>query len=208
MHRDLKPENVLIQNPEELERATAKLVDFGVSMILDGNITVPPSEPGPAAAVSSGGLSRAIPDSAYQTTLAAGVTVPGVQPEVALSKQPTSPPKERISTRPAELTQTGVIMGTPLYMAPELRRGAKYARPSSDIFSFGVMAYEVCTGQLPSEQPAIFRVFPDGKPWFVSLAVKCPGLSASVAALIDRCLDPRPEARPTATELKAALGAP
>lgn len=74
-------------------------------------------------------------------------------------------------------------MGTPLCMAPQLRHGATYARPASDVFSPGVMAHEVCTGQLPAEQPAIFRVFPDGKPWFVPLTVKCPGRSASLAVL-------------------------
>ena len=41
-------------------------------------------------------------------------------------------------------------MGTPLYMAPELARGAREAGPRADIFSFGVLAYELLANQYRS----------------------------------------------------------
>ena len=46
------------------------------------------------------------------------------------------------------LTTTGSLMGTPLYMAPELLRRGKASR-SSDIYSFGVLAYEILGGKPP-----------------------------------------------------------
>ncbi len=103
------------------------------------------------------------------------------------------------------LTQTGVIMGTPLYMAPELVRGAKLARSDADIFSFGVIAYELLTSLLPSEMPPIMMRLKPLVRWYTPLAVRCPALSEHLGLLIERCLDAGPENRPTAAEIHAAL---
>jgi serine/threonine-protein kinase len=48
-----------------------------------------------------------------------------------------------------ELTATSVAMGTVNYMAPEQRRDAKNVDHRADIYSFGVMLYELLTGELP-----------------------------------------------------------
>jgi serine/threonine-protein kinase len=94
-------------------------------------------------------------------------------------------------------------MGTPLYMAPELARGAKYAGSASDVFSFGVIAYQILTARLPFEIPAV-SVAVAGQ------AVATPrlekdGLPEAVAQLVLRCLAADPAARPTASEIVATL---
>ena len=51
-------------------------------------------------------------------------------------------------------TQVGTTMGTPAYMSPEQSLGQQ-ATAASDIYSLGIMFYELCTGQLPFQVRSI-----------------------------------------------------
>ncbi len=104
------------------------------------------------------------------------------------------------------VTQAGALVGTPLYMAPELSGGTNRAQPPSDIFSFGVMAYEVLTGALPFDEPPMILLGRGrGALPIKPLGAVCRGLSPLLARLLERCMAVDPELRPTAVELVEAF---
>ena len=95
------------------------------------------------------------------------------------------------STAPMEdeLTGTGVAMGTVSYMSPEqIRAEALDAR--TDLFSFGVVLYQMATGKLPfsgPSQPMIFDAILNRSP--VSPATFNPELPQELARIISKCLE-------------------
>jgi tRNA A-37 threonylcarbamoyl transferase component Bud32 len=105
-------------------------------------------------------------------------------------------------------TEAGTIFGSPAYMAPELWEGAP-ASISTDIYSFGVMLYQMLTGRLPYDAPNA-RLFLEKlrttKPTPVrNLRKSTPW---NLALLVDRCMDHDPERRPRSAEAAARLVAP
>lgn len=104
------------------------------------------------------------------------------------------------------LTSTGELVGTPAYMAPELAMDVHSAGPSADIFSFGVVAYEVLAGTLPHAVPPVFACRTENSASsFLSLSECRPDLRPDLAALVDRCLCKLPFGRPDAASLASAL---
>jgi serine/threonine protein kinase len=62
----------------------------------------------------------------------------------------TDPPAGEASVTEPAVTQTGVAIGTPSYMAPEQREHPADVDHRADIYSLGVVFYELLTGELPS----------------------------------------------------------
>jgi serine/threonine-protein kinase len=85
-------------------------------------------------------------------------------------------------------------------MAPELARGSKDAKPSSDVWSFGVMAYELFTGRHPFPSPPAFDALA-GRPISPPAPLDVAGLAPEIARLVGQCISPDAAARPTAQRL-------
>src|SRR5439155_1574681 len=47
------------------------------------------------------------------------------------------------------LTQSGAVVGTPAYMAPEQARGDRHVDARADLFSLGCILYRLCAGDIP-----------------------------------------------------------
>jgi serine/threonine protein kinase len=92
-------------------------------------------------------------------------------------------------------TQVGTMKGTPAYMSPEQVKGEPLD-PRSDIFSLGVMLFEMVTGEVPFRRPTpvetmqaiAFAETP-------SMNLIRPSLPAAVRRIVSRCLQKRPQDR-------------
>lgn len=110
----------------------------------------------------------------------------------------------------ANLTATGMVMGTPAYMAPEQWR-AEAVDSRTDIYALGIMLYEMLTGQQPfsSDTPfgMMYKHF-DEVPKSPSLIN--PAIPEAVGAVISRAIAKKPDDRyrsadDMAQDLNAAL---
>jgi len=129
------------------------------------------------------------------------VTASGVKLlDFGLAKMATAPVPDG-ATQTMPLTEAGAIMGTAAYMSPEQAKGEE-VDPRSDIFSFGVVLYEMLSGRRAFSRnssietmSAILRDEP--------VPLDAP---ANVSAIVNRCLRKSPTDRfETIGEVRAAL---
>jgi serine/threonine-protein kinase len=108
------------------------------------------------------------------------------------------------------LTQAGMSIGTPAYMAPEQALG-DVVDARADLYAWGVLAYEALAGRHPfaSKTTAQALIAAHVMDIPASLAAQRRDLPGNVEAIVMRCLEKDPERRPTgAGEVLAALAAP
>lgn len=169
LHRDIKPGNAILTAD-----GVPKLLDFGLAKIA----FPPPPEP----------LPEPLPGETRAPLLLDGAAT---LPAPAANAAPRGGALgER---RPAARPQPEEIMGTPLYMAPELWRG-EAASARSDVYAMGALLYELCAGHAPLGQIPFVEL-----PWrsqSVDVApLPSPPVEPRLAALIARCLARDPLAR-------------
>jgi len=94
-----------------------------------------------------------------------------------------------------DVTRTAGTVGTVAYMSPEQASGGEVG-PPSDIYSFGVLAYELLTGQRPfggAGPGAVIAAIVSGR--HTPLSDMRKGLPDGLAAVVERCLEKEPRAR-------------
>lgn len=140
-------------------------------------------------------------------------SVDGVTAKIAdfgVSSLLTEPGRgERGDARPlgdGRVTRAGQVMGTPVYMAPELAFSETPVHPSIDMYAFGVMAHELLVGRPPFRDPLYVRqLHGRSLPPPPSLAAMRPRIDRGVASIVDRCLATDPSMRPSAHEAARVL---
>lgn len=146
-HRDMKPSNIVVAKTKAGQEV-AKIVDFGISKLLDVD-----------------------------------------------TKKPTSN------------TQTGTILGSPVYMSPEQARGSKATDHRSDIYSLGVVLFECLTGRTPqvadSFNELLFKIVLEEVP---SVRTLRPEIDEELESIMQRMMAKAPENRvASAAELEVLL---
>jgi serine/threonine-protein kinase len=111
------------------------------------------------------------------------------------------------SSSGATLTGAGVAIGTPSFMSPEQAAGEREIDGRSDLYSLGIVTYQMLTGELPFQAPTVAGILmkqitepaPD-------LRTQRRDVPEDLALAVSRCLEKDPENRwPTADALRRAL---
>jgi serine/threonine protein kinase len=109
----------------------------------------------------------------------------------------------------ATLTSAGVAIGTPQYMSPEQAAGEKDIDGRSDLYSLGIVSYQMLTGELPFTAPTVAGILMKQITELApSVQDKRPDCPEDLALAVTRCLEKDPENRwPSADALRRSLEA-
>lgn len=223
IHRDLKPDNIWLE-PNRLGGYRVKVLDFGIAKLREGG--PPTEDDDPAATIiddfsaeaslltnpqlETDTLMRSADDEAQTQKLKLIVDGEAVGTFVTdhaadddgtlLFDQGTRSAGRHTAhvvtvEQGSALTRVGAIMGTPLYMSPE-QCGGGYVDARSDIYSLGVITYQMLAGEPPfaGNTSNVMRAHREEKPKHLrEFEAKIP---KRVAGIVMSALSKNPTERP------------
>lgn len=198
IHRDLKPENIWLE-PNERGGYTVKVLDFGLAKLGDkSKPSLPEQQP-----VNTSTVDLPLNDS---DEVATAVQLPKnsshsdlfAENETKVQQAANTAKQESVNTEVLEggLTRVGTILGTPLYMSPEQCEG-KSLDIRSDIYSLGVIAYQLLADKLPFNGSAMSLIAQHISTPAPNLGDERSDISKDVVALVMSALEKEPSKRPS-----------
>lgn len=203
LHRDVKSDNLMRTTEGRL-----KVLDFGLAKLRGGNPTESqrgldtlkfgkPAEPdAPMAATLTPEQKALAQTAAPEARIRIGDTAPlGAKPsDIAAALEDStdegsSQPSGGLT--PSTLTLAGQLVGTPAYMAPE-QTGGGSGDPQSEVFSLGIVLYELLAGKRPFDRDTITETLEAvrGAPLFPPSVMRPERkIPAAVDALVMRALE-------------------